>query len=125
MSKQIYYKELSDQIIGIAFKVHAKLGCYLPEHVYERSMVYEFDKQNIPCVHQQKLEVSYYNDQPVGHFFTDIVVDNKIILELKSADKITQNHFAQLYTYLRIAKIKVGYILNFGTRHLKFKRLIL
>jgi GxxExxY protein len=125
MTKQILFKDLSDTIIGIAFKVHAKLGSYLPELVYERSMIIELNKQNIPAVHQQRYEVCYDTDEPVGHFYADIVVDNKIILELKSSDKITTNHFAQLYTYLRVSKIKLGYIINFGTRHMQFKRLIL
>jgi len=123
-NNDILYKELTDQIIGLAFNVHAKIGCALPEHIYERSLCLELTKHNIPHVHQKRYDV-YYDDEHVGHFFTDIVVDNKVILELKSDEKITPNHFAQTFTYLRVTKLKVAYIINFGVRQLQFKRLIL
>jgi len=123
-TNNILFKDLSDKIIDIAFKVHTKLGCSLPEHCYERSLIIEFNKQYIPCVHQKRYDV-FYDDEQVGHFFTDIVVDNKIILELKSHEAITSNHYAQLFTYLRTTKLHVGYILNFGSKCLLFKRLVI
>jgi len=124
MTKEFYYKELSHQIIGSAFKVHTALGSHLPEHCYEHALILELTKSGIPCVEQQRFEV-YYHDQHVGHFFTDIIVDNKIVLELKSDERLTLNHESQLFTYLRVTKLKVGYLLNFGNKSLQFKRLIL
>lgn len=120
----ILFKELTDRIIACAFKVHTKLGCFLPEHCYNRALAYELAIQDIPCIQQQKFDV-YYDDTHVGHFFTDIVVDNKVILEIKSSEHITPNHLAQVFTYLRISKLKVGYVLNFGVKSLQFKRLVL
>ena len=122
--KNILYKELSDKIIGFAFKIHSKIGCGLPEHVYERSLTHELDNHFIPYVQQKRHDV-YYDDEHVGHFFTDIIVNDKIILEPKSVEQITSNHFAQAFTYLRVTKLKLAYVLNFGVRHLQFKRLIL
>jgi GxxExxY protein len=122
--KNILFKELSDTVIGIAFKVHTRIGSALPEHVYHHSLEQELLSQGISHSSQQCHQV-YYNDTNVGHFFSDIIVDNKIILELKSADKITQGHLSQLFTYLRVSRLHVGYVLNFGTRSLGFKRLIL
>ena len=61
----------------------------------------------------------------MGYFFADIVVDNSIILELKSDDRLTASHESQLITYLTISGIRVGYLLNFGVASLQFKRLVL
>ena len=124
MTKNILFKELSDTIIGIAFKVHTKIGSALPEHCYHHALEQEMLAHSIPYTSQQCHQV-YYNGSNVGHFFSDIIVDNKIILELKSSDCITQGYIAQLFTYLRISGLRVGYLLNFGTKSLGFKRLVL
>src|SRR4030043_722580 len=116
--KNIYFKELSYTIIGIAFKVHTKLGCGLPEHCYHHALEAEFSHSHIPFLSQKRHDV-YYNDEYVGHFFTDLIIDNKIILELKSDEHITANHESQLFTYLRVCKLKVGYLLNFGVKALQ------
>ncbi len=123
-SSDILFKELSYSIIGVCFKVHSKLGCGLPEHCYEKSLLVEFNKLDIPTSHQQCFQV-YYNDEHVGHFFTDIIVNDQIILELKSTDSITSNHQSQLLTYLRSSGLKVGYVINFGISSVQYKRLIL
>ena len=83
----------------------------------------EFDNNDITYTSEER-HLVHYNDVQVGHFFTDLIVDNKIILELKSDERITSSHIAQLFTYLKASKINVGYILAFGSQSLKFKRLI-
>lgn len=122
-SSDILFKDLSYSIIGACFKIHNRLGCCLPEHCYEFAFIIEFDKLGIPASRQQCFKV-LYDDEHVGHFFTDIIVDSKIILEFKSTECITSNHISQLLTYLRGTNIKVGYVINFGVRSLQFKRLI-
>jgi len=117
-------KDLSYTIIGIAFKVHSKLGCGLPEHCYQHALEAEFTVSRIPFLSQKRHDV-HYNGEYVGHFFTDLIIDNKIILELKSNDHISVNHESQLFTYLHASGLKVGYVICFGARSLKFKRLIL
>ena len=124
MTKNILFKELSYTILGIAFKVHTKIGAALPEHVYHHALEQELTASGIPFTSQECHQV-YYNGSNVGHFFTDIIVDNKIILELKSDECFTQGHHSQLFTYLRVTGLHVGYLLNFGTKSLCFKRLIL
>ena len=116
-NKDFLYRELSYKIIGCAMKVHRTLGCYLPEHVYQLS--------GIANCASQKSFVVYYESVYSGHFFTDIIVEDKIILELKSTEYITKEHLSQLFTYLHLAKKKVGYVINFGTRSMTYKRLIL
>ncbi len=118
------YKELSYQIIGAAFRIHTKLGSGLPEYCYERSLMLEFESLGIPCIEQQRYEV-HYNDTFVGHFIADLIVDNRIILELKSEERLIKPFEVQLFTYLRTSGLKVGYVLNFGSKSLQFKRLIL
>ena len=124
MTDNILFKDLSYRIIGIAFKIHSKLGCALPEKCYQHAFQQEIDTQHIPFTAQQAHQV-YYNDNLVGIYYSDLIIENKIILELKSDDRITQGHVSQLFTYLRVTGIKVGYVINFGAKSLQFKRVIL
>jgi GxxExxY protein len=124
MAREIYYKQLSYQIIGAAFTVHSRLGCGLPEHCYQRALELELNNRDIPFSAQRRFPVTY-DELDVGYFITDLIIDSKIILELKSDERITLNHEAQLFTYLHVTSLKVGYVLNFGVKHMQFKRLIL
>jgi GxxExxY protein len=123
-NKDILFKELSYHIIGAAFKVHSTIGCGFHESCYQQALSIEFLSLTIPFTQQESFEV-YYQDQFCGHLITDMIIDHSIILELKSAESITSSHIAQLLSYLRATKLKVGYVLNFGSRSLGFKRLIL
>ena len=120
----IYEKELSDKIIGCAFEVYNTLGnCFL-EKVYENSMMVELSNHKIDAINQAPLTV-YYKDKIVGNYYADILVENKIILELKVASHLENIHKAQLLNYLQASKIKVGYLLNFGhPKRLEFQRLV-
>ena len=124
INKNILYKELSHTIIGIAMRVHTKLGAGLPELCYSRAMAIEFDTYNIPYSREFKVIVTY-NDEPVGHLIPDIVVDSKIILEFKSDNSIYPYHISQLFSYLHATHLRLGYVLNYGTKSLQFKRLII
>jgi GxxExxY protein len=121
---EFYYKELSFQIIGICYKVHKALGPGLPELVYNRALYLEFSKQGIPIETERQYKV-FYDQVDVGFYRCDLIVDSKIILELKSEDRLTRNHDVQLFTYLNVTGIKVGYLINLGNRKMEFKRLIL
>ena len=121
----LLYRDLSYRIIGCAMKVHRTLGCYLPEHVYQKALSTELQLSGILNCASQKSFIVYYESVYSGHFFTDIIVDDRIILELKSTERITKEHASQLFTYLHLSKLRVGYIINFGTRKMAFQRLIL
>jgi GxxExxY protein len=123
-STEILYKELSYIIIGAAFTVHRALGCGFPEACYHRALSLEFTRLAIPFTEQETFDV-FYNSEHCGSLRTDLIIDRKIILELKSAESITSSHVAQLFSYLRATHIKVGYVLNFGSRSMQFQRLIL
>ena len=120
----IYEKELSDEIIGAAIEVHKSLGNGFVEKVYENALMLELKSRNTKAQNQTKIEV-HYKDQIVGEYFADIVVKDKIILELKVCDRIHDIHQAQLINYLKATSMKVGYIINFGSeKKLEFKRIV-
>ncbi|WP_033148246.1 GxxExxY protein [Prevotella sp. P6B1] len=107
------YEELSGNILKAYFNVLNVLGTGYLESVYENAMCIELEELNIPYEKQKPLTVMY-KDKKVGEFVADIVVDNKIILELKAVSKLVPAHSAQLINYLTITKLKVGLLLNFG-----------
>jgi GxxExxY protein len=123
-NKEILYKELSYIIVGAAFTVHRALGCGFPEHCYHHALAIEFQRLAIPFTEQESFDV-FYNSEHCGSLRTDLIIDRKIILELKSAESITSSHVAQLFSYLRATHFKVGYVLNFGSKSLEFRRIIL
>ena len=115
---------MSDKIIGIAIDVHKTLGNGYLEKIYENAMMLDFYKSRIRADQQVPLPVHYKNKN-IGDYFADIVVDKKIILELKTVSKILPIHEAQLLHYLKSSRIKVGYLLNFDAKSkLEFKRMV-
>ena len=93
------------------------------EHVYEECMCVEFKYNHIPYSRQKVFGI-FYRNNPVGSYICDLVVDNKIILELKSSPCINKNMEAQLLNYLHVSKIPVGYIINFRNAVIEFKRFV-
>ncbi|MDD4560745.1 MAG: GxxExxY protein [Candidatus Cloacimonetes bacterium] len=120
----IYEKALSDGVIGCAITVHKEIGEGCLEKVYEKALCVEFDYQGIKYRTQVPLPV-IYRGQIVGDYIADLIVEGKILLELKACSSIVPVHEAQLINYLKLSGLKVGYILNFGyPGALKFKRLV-
>lgn len=121
---EIIYKELSFKIIGVAFDVHNILGAGFLEKVYENAMMVRFRKTGIKAEQQVPNKV-YFEKEAVGDYCADIVVDNKIILELKCAESITSIHEAQLINYLKATGMKLGILINFANPKLEYKRIVL
>jgi len=120
--KMIYYKKLSDKIIECAIEVHRILGNGFLEKVYENSLMFEFKLRLVPAMNQVPISV-YFKNIIVGEYFADMIVDKKIILELKVVVHILPIHNAQLLHYLKATNYKVGYVINFGAKErLEFKR---
>lgn len=113
--------ELTQRIIGAAMAVHRTLGPGLDEKIYENSLCVEFSAQALAFSQQQPFPV-FYRGQSVGRLVTDLIVENKVIIETKVAMAINDVHIAQLLSYLSISKLQVGLILNFKTASLTFKR---
>jgi len=121
--KDIFYKDLSYKIIGLAMEVHSKLGYGFLEKVYENALMLLFRREGIEAKQQAPIKV-YFEGEVVGEYFADIFVEDKVILELKVLDKITDVHIAQVLNYLKATGLGLAIILNFGKRRLEYERLI-
>ena len=117
---------LTGQIIGAAIEVHKNLGPGLLESAYEECLCHELTLRKIAYKRQLPLPVEYKGLRLDCGYRIDIVVENLVILELKSVEKLEPIHDAQLLTYLKLAGIKVGFLINFNVPVLKngIKRLI-
>ncbi len=119
----IVYEELSFQVISAVFEVHNVLGSGFLEKVYENALVKEFALRGIKVEAQKEINVSYKGDN-IGCYYADILVDGKIIIELKAVDKLSRLHEAQLLNYLKATGIKLGLLINMGSRSVEYKRLV-
>ena len=121
------FDQLSKQVIGLAIVVHRELGPGLLESTYEKCLAYELKAHNIECVTQLVLPVKYKEINLDCGYRVDLMVEERLIVELKSVSSLQQIHEAQLLTYMKLAHIKIGLLVNFNTRLLKsgIKRLVL
>jgi GxxExxY protein len=115
MKDNYLHTEISDKILKAFYTVYNTLGYGFLEKVYENSMMIELRKIGIECKQQMHIKV-YYDDIKVGNYFADLIVEDKIIVELKAAENLCEEHEAQLVNYLRATDIEVGLLLNFGKR---------
>jgi GxxExxY protein len=122
-----YNKDLTEKIISAAIEVHRHLGPGLLESAYEECLCHELYLREVPFERQKALPLDYKGIKLNCGYRMDLVVDSKVVVELKCVDKILPVHEAQMLTYLRLANVKVGLIINFYTKVLKngTKRLVL
>ncbi len=106
-------EQLPQAIIGSAFKVHNTLGVGFLEKVYENALCIELAKQGLHISQQLPITV-YYKGEPVGEYFADILVENKVIVELKAVRELHKEHEVQLVNHLTATGINVGLLINFG-----------
>ncbi len=115
------HRNVSDVIIKSFYDVYNELGFGFLESVYENALYHELCSKGLQPLQQVPLDV-YFKNQRVGEFKTDLLIDEVIILELKTAETLTRIHEAQLLNYLKATNIEVGLLLNFG-KEPTFKRL--
>ena len=109
------HKDLTDKIINAFYKVYNTLGYGFLEKVYENALAHELRKRGFKVVQQAPIHVNY-DGVIVGEYYADLVVNDAVILELKSVEAILDDHKAQLLNYLKATDIDVGLALNFGPR---------
>ena len=120
----LLYEELSNKIIRAFYNVVDYLGKGLAEKVYENALCIEFDEMGLQYERQKPLTVEY-KGHIIGSYVADIIVEEKIVLELKAVTAITDEHIAQALNYVNLTHSKVGYILNFSQQEGRgFKRLL-
>jgi len=117
------YKEVTKTIIGCAYRVYNRMGFGFLESVYGKCMLIELRKADLDAESQKAITV-YYENEIVGEFVADIIVNDTIILELKSVRRVIKAHEVQLVNYLVSTGKPVGLILNFGERKVEVKRKI-
>ena len=118
------YKDITETVIGCAYRVYNKMGFGFLESVYEKCLLIELRKAGLNTESQKTITV-YYDGEIVGEFVADIEVNGTIILELKSVRRVIKAHEAQLVNYLVATRKPVGLILNFGERRARPSRLSL
>lgn len=107
--------DLTYKIIGLAMRVHRRLGPGLLESIYEKCLCHELARAEIPFQRQASLPVTYDDVELDGAYLADVIVDKQVILELKSVEHIVPLHEAQLLTYLRLSACRIGLLINFNT----------
>jgi GxxExxY protein len=110
---------LTQRIIALAMRVHTRLGPGLLESAYQRCLCHEFDRNALSHQRQVDLPIAYDDVLLDCGYRADIIVNNEVILELKSVERILPLHEAQLLTYLRLSPCRIGLLLNFNTVSLK------
>lgn len=114
---------LTYRVIGAAMDVHNQIGPGYKEEIYEKALAVEIEKRGMLVQRQVPIEVTY-NDEPVGLFFLDILVEGQVVVEIKAlSHTLTGDELAQTINYLKAGQYPVGLLLNFGRRKLEFRRL--
>ena len=112
-------------IIGACFEVHKQLGNGFLEAVYQEALEIELSLRNIPFTREKQLKIKYKGKELKKYYTADFVCYDNIILELKALSELTNTNEAQVLNYLKTTNYKVGLLINFGTKSLQHKRLIL
>tara|TARA_R110000796_G_scaffold108062_1_gene218946 strand:+ start:205 stop:591 length:387 start_codon:yes stop_codon:yes gene_type:complete len=118
---------LTEKVIGLAIEVHRHLGLGLLESAYEECLCFELETNGIGHIRQVPLPVTYKNTKLECGYRMDLVVEDKLVIELKTVDRLLPIHEAQLLTYLKLSGLKTGLLLNFNSSVLKdgIRRLVL
>lgn len=114
------HKDLTDKIIKCVYDVYNELGYGFLEKVYENALMIALYENGLSAENQRSIEV-YYKNTIVGDYRADILVDNKVVLEIKAVKEFVSEHEAQLLNYLKATKYEVGFLINFGPK-IEFKR---
>ena len=123
MQSKYKHSDITEQIIKGFYKVYNILGYGFLEKVYENALAIELKEQGLLVVRQAPIKV-YYREELIGEYYADLLVAGKVIVELKTAEALTEQHHAQLLNYLKATEIQVGLLLNFGPNKPEVKRKI-
>jgi len=121
------FEELSKKIIGLAIEVHKNLGAGLLENTYQQCLAHELHLSGLKFEMEKQLPVEYKGIHLDCGYRIDLLIEDQIIIELKSIEQLLPIHEAQLLTYLKLSKKKIGLLINFNEKHLKngIKRIVL
>lgn len=121
--KEILYKDLSYKITGLAIKVYNELGYGFLEKVYKNALMVLFNQEGIKAQQQKSIPV-YFREQIIGEYFADILIEDKIVLEIRTGEGLSSAHYAQLLNYLKATSLRLGILINVGPNRLTYKRIV-
>jgi GxxExxY protein len=116
-------QELTQKILEGAFAVHNTLGCGFLEKVYSNALLVELRNMNLSCEHEVPFKVKY-REIVVGDYCADLIVERRVLVELKACAGLDSVHEAQILNYLKASSIQVGLLLNFGKPKLQYRRFV-
>ncbi len=119
--ENLLHSEITGEILKAFYKVYNELGYGFLEKVYENAMAFELQANGLFVQQQLPINV-FYNGKIAGEYFADLIVENKVIIEIKTASTIDKAHEAQLLNYLKATEIEVGLVLNFGQKPEKVRK---
>ena len=123
---ELKHKDITEKIIGASYEVHNFLGNGFQEVIYQRALAYEMRKKGLEFAREIEQPIFYKElVEPIGTRRADFLVESKVLVELKAIITLEDVHTAQLLNYLRAYKIEVGLLINFGSKSITFKRLVL
>ena len=126
MQGALKYKDITEKIIGASFEVHKFLGNGFQEVIYQRALTWELSNAGRSFAREIEQKIFYKElQEPIGTRIADFVVEGKVLVELKAIIELDDVHLAQVLNYLKAYKLEVGLLINFGSKSLTFKRLVL
>lgn len=124
--QELKYKDITEKIIGASFEVHKFLGNGFQEVIYQRALAYEMKKAGLAFAREIEQDIFYKKlKEPIGTRRADFIVEGKVLVELKALIQLENVHMAQALNYLKAYKLEVGLLINFGSKSMEFKRLVL
>lgn len=122
----MHENKIGTQIVNSAFEVHTQLGPGLLESTYQKCLLYEIKKRDLSVLTEVQLPIRYKETEIDCAYRLDLIVENKVVVEIKSVESLLNIHTAQLITYLKLTDCRLGYLLNFNTARLKYgiKRIV-
>ncbi len=109
------HSELTEKMIAAAYDVHNQLGFGFAEKIYENAMAIKLNQKGLKVIQQAPITV-YFENQLIGEYFADMLVNDSVIVELKSVSDLSKAHEAQILNYLKATGIKIGLLINFGEK---------
>lgn len=123
---ELKYKDITEKVIGASFEVHKFLGNGFQEVIYQRALAWEMEQAGLTFNREIEQEIYYKNlPEPIGRRRADFVVEGKVLVELKAIIQLEDVHLAQVLNYLKAYQLEVGLLINFGSKSIGFKRLVL
>ncbi len=124
--QELKHHEITQKIIGCAFEVHTFLGNGYQEVIYQRALAIEFTNAQLQYEREMDMSIFYKEETyPIGTRRADFIVEGKILVELKAVLELESVHLSQILNYLKAYKLEVGLLINFGSKRMTFKRVVM